>query len=453
MSSSTAPVFSGTSTFSADFTQVINRAVSIASLPITQLNSQKTTLTGEQSALSSLSGSFASLQASMLAIGVSASSGNYAVSYSDNSIATATASAGAALGTYNIQVIDPGSRASAASTAAVTDPSTQSISSSASFTLTANGQQYNNIMPPPGANTLTSLVSAINTATQGAVQATIVNVGTPSQPSYQLSIQNSTYGALPITLDDGTGNLLGDPSTATSVQYRINGQPAAPQDPLTADTRTLNIAPDVSVNILATGSTDITVGQDVSGISNAISGFVTAYNATFEALQGQRGSNGGALAGQSLISTLSQSLRDITDYQGSGTLRSIADLGLTFDSKGVLSFDSSTLTTAARNDFQSVTDFIGSASSGGFLQSAANTLNAITDSTTGTLAGALNSVSTEITDTDTQISRNQDRVDQLTKDITAQMSAADALIAQLQQQYTYMTNMFTAMNTNQNALK
>ena len=235
--SSTNPIFSGTSTFSSDFTQVINRAVAIASLPITGLNSNKATLTDEQSALSGLSASFSSLQTAIAAIGTSVGSGNFAVSYSEDTVASAKAGEGALLGTYSLEIVDPGSQARAGSTATVAAQATQSISSSTLFTLVANGQTYSNIMPPPGSNTLTSLVSAINTATQGAVQATIVNVGTKSQPNYQLSIQNTAYGELPITLDDGNGNLLETPTTAAAVQYRINGQPAEPQDPLSSDTR------------------------------------------------------------------------------------------------------------------------------------------------------------------------------------------------------------------------
>jgi flagellar hook-associated protein 2 len=454
MSTSTSPIFNGTSTFSADFSQVISRAVSIASLPINELNTTKTTLTGEQSALSSLSDTFASLQSAVSAIGTATSSGNYAVSSSDSTVASASAASGALLGTYSLEVVDPGSQARAASTATVTDPTTDSISSSPVFTLMANGQTYNNIMPPPGANTLTSLVSAINTATQGAVQATIVNVGSPSQPSYQLSVQNTAYGDLPITLNDGSGNLLGAPTIATPVQYRINGQPDASHDPISSDTRSLILSPDLSVNVLKAGSTDITVGQSTTAIANAINGFVKAYNSAAQSLGGQRGSGGGALAGQSLINTLSQSLDAITGYSNSGPIQSMADLGLTFDSNGVLSFDSSVLSQAAQRDFSSVINFLGSPTSGGFLQTAANTLNGILDSTTGAIPALLNSISGEISDTDNQINRNQDRVDQLQKDLTAKMSAADAAIAQMQQQLTYVTNLFAAMtNTQQNASK
>src|SRR6185436_15598178 len=113
--------------------------------------------------------------------------------------------------------------------------------------LTANGKEYAYLNP--AANTLNSLAEAIQTATKGEVRATIVNIGTSSAPSYQLSIQNTKYGTLPISLTDSQGgpNLLGAASPATAVQYRINGQPA---NPLSSDTRSLAIAPNLTATAL-----------------------------------------------------------------------------------------------------------------------------------------------------------------------------------------------------------
>jgi flagellar hook-associated protein 2 len=430
---------------------VINRAVSIASLPITQLNSTKSTLTSEQTALSNLSNVFTSLQTAVNGVDTAAGAASYAVSYSDSSIASATATSGALLGTYNLEVVSVGSMARAASSATVSNPSSESISSSNSFTLTANGQTYSNIMPPPNSHTLTSLVSAINTATHGAVQATIVNVGTPSQPSYQLSIQNTSYGNLPITLNDGNGNLLGMTTPASSVKYRINGQPAEPADPLPSDTRTLNIAPNLSVNVLKAGTTDITVGQSTTNLANAINGLVSAYNSVSAALAGQRGTSGGPLSGHSVVSTLTQSLHNLTAFRGSGSIQSMAEIGLKFDRNGVLSFDSSVLSAAASKDFQGVSNFLGSAKTGGFLQTATDTLKGVLDSSTGAITVGLKEIAGEISYTDKEIMRNQDRVDQLERNLTAQITAADALIASLQQQYSYLNSLLDVTTANQNS--
>ena len=63
MSSTTNPIFTGSSTYSSDFSQVITRAQKIASLPITLLENQKTSLTSEQTALHSVSTAMSALQA------------------------------------------------------------------------------------------------------------------------------------------------------------------------------------------------------------------------------------------------------------------------------------------------------------------------------------------------------------------------------------------------------
>jgi flagellar hook-associated protein 2 len=453
MSSSSNAVFTGSSTFSNDFAQVVTRAQQIASLPISLLNNQKTSLTAEQTALNGLSTAFASFQASVISLDLAANGSNTAVSYSDPSVAGATAAPGVLPGDYTIEVVDPGSLASATSAAGtVSDPSTSSISDASSYTLHANGQVYDYITL--AANTLSSLADAINQATNGAVKATIVNLGTTAAPSYQLSVQNTKYGALPITLDDGQGgpNLLGDETAASSVQYRVNGQPASPASPLTSDTNTITLAPNLSVTALQAGTTTITVSQSTASIANALSSFVNAYNQSVTALDGQRGSSGGALAGQSVLNTLSQSLRDVLNYGGVGSL-SLSDLGVSFDKSYDLTFDPAVLTATAAKDFKGVTEFLGSTSTGGFLKAANDTLNSVTDSVDGVIPTMLLSVAGEITDTGNKISANQDLVDQMTDNLNAQMAAADALIATMQQQASYFTNMFAAMTASQNTMK
>jgi len=446
MSTSSTPIFSGTSSFSSDFAQVISRAVSIASLPMNQLSDEVTTLTGEQTALSSLSTSFTSLQSAVTAIGTAAASGNYSASSSDNTVATATTSSGATPGTYNLEVDDLGSPSTAVSSATVTDPTTQNISTSTSYTLMANGQSYT-IEPPPDANTLTSLVSAINTTTEGAVQATIINIGTTAQPQYELSLQSSEYGSDDLTLDDGlgSGNILDPASTGTPVQYDLNGQTG-----LTASSQTLSLSPGLTATVLTTGTTSITVNQDDSSIATALTNFVTAYNATSEAVQAQRGISGGALAGSGVVTELSQSLQNLATYTGTGSIQSIADLGLTFDSNGVLSFDPTVLNSVTSSNLQGVTDFLGSATGGGFLQAATDALNGVLNSTSGTIPSETNGVAGQILSANNRISTDQDNINTLQTNLTNQMDAADAAIAEMQQQYTYLTGLFASMTTNSN---
>lgn len=454
MSTSSTPVFTGTSTYSSDFTQVITRAQQIASLPITLLDAQQSTLTSQQSAVSTLGDSFNTLQTALQSLASAASSPNTAVSYSNATVASATAGTGVLLGSYTLDVVDPGSQATAASLTGVADPTQSSISTANSFRLIANGQEFDGIQP--ASNTLNSLAAAINTAAQGAVQATIVNVGSQATPSYELSLQNTSYGALPITLDDGQGgaNLMAAPSTATSVEYRVNGQPAT-GDPLTSNSRTLTLSPNLTATVLTAGTTTITVAQSTANLGAQLSAFVNAYNSASQALSAQTGSSGGALVGDSLVSTLSQTLRSIVNFTGtgSGSIQSLADLGVTFNQTFQLSFDSTAFSQAMAQDPAGAAAFLGGATTGGFLEAATNSLTGITDSTSGLIPSTLQSYSSELADITNKVTDDQARVDQLTQNLTAQMSAADALIASMQQQAIYFTNMFDAMSTDQSSMK
>jgi len=54
---------------------------------------------------------------------------------------------------------------------------------------------------------------------------------------------------------------------------------------------------------------------------------------------------------------------------------------------------------------------------------------------------------TQITNIGNQITTKQNQVDQLQTTLTSQMAAADALIASMEQQYSYLSNMFQAQQT------
>ena len=54
---------------------------------------------------------------------------------------------------------------------------------------------------------------------------------------------------------------------------------------------------------------------------------------------------------------------------------------------------------------------------------------------------------TQITNIGNQITTKQNQVDQLQTKLTSQMAAADALIASMEQQYSYLSNMFQAQQT------
>jgi flagellar hook-associated protein 2 len=305
----------------------------------------------------------------------------------------------------------------------------------------------------PSANTLDALVQAINTSGAG-VNATIVNIGSSSAPNYILSLQSTALGDINIQLNDGTQNLLTTSTTGAPAQYQVNGQPVPPAAPISSDTDTITLAPGLTVNLLAPGDTTITVASNSSNAANALSSFVAAYNQAVSDLNTNFGTAGGALTGNSVVLALQQSLEALTGFSGgSGGAQNLAELGIGFNQTGQLTFDQAQFSALASSDPNDVAAFLGSAESGtGFLGAATNILNGLGNATSGVFEASESTIQSQLTTDNAQITATQAQVTQVQNQMTAQMTAADSLIASLQSQATYFTNYFTAEQDEQIAI-
>jgi flagellar hook-associated protein 2 len=453
MGSSVTPVtvtFNGTSQYASSLQQVITRAVSIASLPMVQLEDQQQTTSQQITDATSLETTLTALNTSIQ--GLSSSSGNtQSTSVSDSSVLQATASSAALPGTYTIQVLDPGSSSSAMSSdglTTVTDPTSQDIGSSSAFTLTV-GSSTHTIQP--SGNNLDALAQAINSSGAG-VQATIVNVGSPESPDYRLAIQNTGLGAQTIQLtDSGSNPLLTSLTTGADGSYTVNGQPPAG---ITTDSSTVTISPGLTVSLLAAGTSTVSVSLDASSISTALNSFVTAFNAALAQVNLSYGQNANSLSGDSMVYETSDALNNLVQYSGSGNsgdIQSLTDLGITNSDTGTLTFDPSTLSSMSSSELANAVAFLGNSTSG-FIADATSTLTGLTDPTTGLVTGEITNLNRQSTNETTQIDAQQNKVNELQTSLTNQMNSADALIASLEQQTTFLTSLFATVNANNNAL-
>jgi flagellar hook-associated protein 2 len=440
-SSATAPqtITTGTSSYSGDLQAAVTRAVAIASLPMQLLQSDQTTVGNELGELQNLGSLFSDVQNSIQSLSSGTSSGALAASVSDNSILEANLSSGATAGSYTVDVLNAGSAASAISTspsAQVTDPASQDISSSSSFTLTVGGTAYT---VQPASQNLNALASAINSS--GApVQAIVVNLGSPTSPNYQLVIQSSNLGTVGIQLNDGTNNLLTSLSTGASASYTVDGQPPGG---ITTNSSTVTVAPGLNVTLEGAGSATVSVTGSLTNVSNALQSFVTAYNSAVIELQRNNGQSGGALTGDSTVLSMEQTLAQIGSYTGSsGSITSLTQLGVEFTQQGTLTFDPTAIGNLSQSQITDALSYLGSPTTGGFLQFATNSLNAITDPVTGVIATETQSLQNENTQDQQEIADDQARITQLQQNLNAQMAQADALIANLQYQNQFLTGLF-----------
>ncbi len=440
-SSTNSPGTTGLSNYSQDLQNEVNREISLAELPTQELQNETTTLTSQATELSTLSGNFQSLQSAVSTLNAD-SQGILAASVSNSNVLSATAGTGALAGSYTVKVTQAGAYASAMSTTGVSDPTSQSISSASSFTLSVGGVDTT---ITPSSNTLNALVSAINANSSAGVQATVVNVGSSSSPNYELSLQNTSFGDSPISLT-ATGsstNLLSPLTTGQDVQYQVNGSPSTP---ISSTSSTVTLSTGLTVNLLGTGTSTVTVAPSTISLSNDLSSFVTAFNNASDELTKNIGKNGGALGGNSIVYTLQQALNSIGNYTGTNSgLTSLSQLGLTFDTSGHLNFDPSVLAGASTSQVDNIVSFLGNATSGGFLQFATNTLSGIEDSTTGVLTNDITQTNNSITSDNQLISQQQAQLTQMQTNLQAQMSKADSTIASLESQQSFYGSLFYAM--------
>jgi len=441
----------GSSTFATDLQNSVNRALQIASLPMQTLQADQSTADSHISELSQLGGLFSSLQTSLQSLASGAGSNAMSASVADPSVLQANLSGSPLPGTYTVDVLNPGSESSAMSnptSTPVTDPSSQNISPSTQFTLTVNGQTYN-IQPPAPAQSLNSLATAINSS--GApVTAVVVNIGSPSSPDYRLVIQSTNLGNVPIQLNDGpnnTGtNLMSSLATGTDGSYTVNGQPPAG---ISTNTATVTVAPGLNVTIQNAGTTSITVSPSLGSVTSALSSFVNAFNAAVSEVQKNFGTNGGALVGDSAVLSMQQALNQLASYTApSGSVTSLSQLGVEFTQQGALTFNQSAISNLSSSQINGALSFLGDPNSGGFLQFATTTLNSITDPSTGIVASETQTLQNQVQQDQQKITTDQQQLNQLQQNLQSQMAAANALIATLQQQSSFLQGMFQYATSN-----
>ena len=434
----------GSSTFASDLQASVNRALEIASLPMQALQADQSTISSKTSELSNLGGLFNSLQTSLQAIGSGTGNNALQAAVGNQSVVTASVTGSALPGTYNIEVLNAGSSSSSISNSStpVSDPTSQNISPSSSFTLTVGTSTYT--IAPSGQN-LNALATAINSS--GApVQAVVINLGSPSAPNYQLSLQATGLGSVALQLNDGTNNLLTSLHVGTDASYTVDGQP--PQG-ITTDSSSVTIAPGLNVNLEAVGSTSVTVSSSLSSVSSELSAFVTAYNTAFAEVQKNFGQNGGALVGDSTVLDMQQALTQMISYSGSaGSITSLAQLGVEFTQQGTLTFNSSAISGLSQTQISDALTFLGDPNSGGFLQYANNTLNSITDPISGSVATETQALQTQNQNDQAKITNDQAQLTLMQTNLQAQMAQANALIASLQNQNTFLQGLFQANTSN-----
>jgi flagellar hook-associated protein 2 len=282
-------------------------------------------------------------------------------SSSASSVATGSATSGAAVASYAVNVTQTAQADTFTSGVFADDSST--VFTTGSFTLTV-GSADPVTVTLSDATSLQGLADAINAASAG-VTASVSN-GTYG---YTLTLaadtsgaaNTVTFGANPDDPLDGGADILqtlGLTKTATAqdAAYTIDsvaGTSTSNDDIVLADNATFSIVGTGSATISV--ATTPTIPADSDSVTSAATAFVQTYNALI-GTSAQLLASGGALDGDSTtaspLSTAIYNATQATYSNGSSALTTLAQLGITGTgvSTGALSLDSTTLASAFAGD-------------------------------------------------------------------------------------------------------
>lgn len=444
---SSSGVFTGASGYSQDLQNVISRAVAIAELPITALTNQESALQSQSSALSNIDKDLTTLQTAIQGVD-QAMSGSFEANVSNPDVVSASVAEGAVAGTYSIEVDSVGAYASSLSTSNWTGTSNDP---GGTYSLVIGGTSYN-IQSTDGS--AASVAAAINAQYGDQVQAAVVNVGSAASPDQRISLQATSLGAQTLDIQNSSGTSLQTQGPAGSLaSYIVDGS----GNQVTSNSRSLTIATGLTVNLQSSdpgNPVTITVSGTDSALSNALSSFTSAYNTVVTDLQAQRGQNAGPLQGQTVLTQITQAMDNLGTYftsSGSG-VSNLMGLGLSLGMNGQITFDSQTLDSAYSSNPAGVASFLGSATGGGWLASATNALTNLEDPIVGLVTNDETNLQNQITSISNQITTKQNQVTTMQANLTQQMAAADAMIATMEQQYSFLSQMMQAEQIDSQAI-
>ncbi len=297
----------------------------------------------------------------------------------------------------------------------------------------------------PADNSAQSVAAAINTLYGGQVHASVVDLETGGQPDFRISLQATAGTTLNIQKTTAS-NFQSEQTAGRLASYEVNSSGVTN----TSATRNIVISDGVTATLLGTsGGTpvDITVTRSTSALNTALSGFADAYNAAATELGTQRGQSAGVLQGQSIVNQLSNVLSGISTYSSGGKFNVLENLGLKLETNGQITYNAFTLMSADLTSSSGVAAFLGSATGGGFLKAATDALTNVEDPVSGLLKTSETAMTAQIAKLATTITDKQSKVDALQIRLQNQLAASDALIASMEQQYSYFSNLFAAQQT------
>ncbi|MCW5799702.1 MAG: Flagellar hook-associated protein fliD [Nitrospira sp.] len=444
-----------------DFGQVVSELAKVQRLPIDALNAKKTNLQTKLTDYGTLGDKLLALQSAANAIRLPTSFDRTTTTVSDDTKLTAQAGAGAAAGSYTVQVTQLAkahqiTNSTAKAVAATTTPIVSGGSGTFTFKV---GTGANQTVTLNDGATLDDLRSAINDLGAG-VTASVINTGTTASPAYRLTLTATATGAanavtvvtdttsLDFTNTSGTGGsstlqagqnaivVIGEPDQTTiSIERESNViSDAIPDVTLTLKSKTVTTPTPEPVTV--------NISTDPDSVKTNIKALATAYNDIVKFVNERTTydistKTGGIFFNESTAKGVLSQLRTALSGEvgGLSTYKSLGEVGFKTERDGTVTVDDAKLDSALASNYSATKAlFVTQTTSSGIADRVVKAVDFLDAIDTGAFTVRKTAITSQISKLTDEIGRKEDIASQYEERLRLQFASLDALLQKLNSQ-------------------
>lgn len=463
-----------------DTSSIISSLMAVEAQPENMVKSRLATVQSQISAMRSINSTVAGLATSCDSF-LTGSTWTQLTSKASNTAFAVTASSTATQATVNLQVTQ-----SATGSAVILKDATP-FSAGGTFTLTTDAGKTPSFTVAAGAS-MSDVAAAINAgSTTSGMRAVVIDPqGTPS-----LEIVNTATGAasnFTLTNDADPSTVLADSHTASAAagtgSKGLDAQLTVDGVAMTSATNTITVMAGVQVTIPSgidqtvpstSQSSTISVSDDGSSRANALNTFVGQINSLLQTISqqtaygvitaGSTASGAGALAGNPDLRDVATQLSSTifaTTKSASGVPISLANMGLSVDQDGNLTFDSAAFQSAYAADpagvqaaFTGPDGFITRVKEVAYNASAPDNSNKLGSdgkpvlgtTVTGSISAAIDAMNAQVTQYNADIAAWDDRLAQKQASLQSIYTNLETSMSTLQSQQSWLTSALSSLDS------
>jgi len=429
---------------------MVDAMVAVYSLPQKALERDISNTTKQKTAVGNVIARLDKIDDAIKAVEDEADFKVYKAEYAETDAFKVTTSSGAIPGSYSIQV-NQLATTELEVTDGFDDKSSTGVIAEGTMVVTYAGEATE-ITVDSDNSSLSALASAIDDIE--GLSAYVLNTGASSKP-YKLVVQGEDTGedntiefdTSGLTEESGTVPSFSEERAAADAEVEINGITVTDSDNSFG-----SAIPGLDIDIYQTNTSaeNVTVGLDTDEIESNVQEIVDAYNNVISYVDAQTVYNtdlgiAGPLVGNTTVTRVLRKLASVVgdQYSSGSTLDSLSLMGITSNTDGTLSIDSSDFQDALDDNLDDVVGMF--TDSAGFGATMREQIDVYTDTVDGTLESYKDSLEGQIRDLEDSVADYDYRINRYEERLRAQFAAMESILGGMQGTSNYMAQM---MSTN-----